>query len=361
MPLRKKKDPSEKSISFVLTKREKTPQEEITFQDINALTISKSDLKNITKKKDKVLGGSKDIEFTLYKSKKFGRLANYLFEQITLYSSSHFPKMLSYLSSILRNADFQILTRTYLSIAFLLSLIAFLGVLFLVFIISVFLSSNITLTIVRSIGLAILASIGSFLIIFFYPSFIISERRKAIKNDLPFVIVHMAAVAGSGAQPISIFNLVLNTGEYKGLEKEIRKIVNYVNLFGYALTTALRNVASTTPSPQFRELLNGIVAALETGGSLKDYLKSKADDALTSYKLEREKYVESVSTYSDIYTSVLIAAPLLFLVTIAIINILGGKIGPFESRDLAFFGTFVILPFLNIGFIIFLNMIQPGE
>ena len=173
----------------------------------------------------------------------------------------------------------------------------------------------------------------------------------------------MAAVAGSGAQPISIFNLVLNTGEYRGLEVEIRKIVNYVNLFGYDLTTALRNVANTTPSPKFRELLNGIVTTLETGGDLKHYLQEKANEALSSYKLDRKKYVEAISTYSDIYVSVLIAAPLLFIVTLAMINVLGGSIcfGSFctDSKFLALAGTFVAIPFLNVFFLIFLNLVQP--
>ena len=82
----------------------------------------------------------------------------------------------------------------------------------------------------------------------------------------------MGAIAGSGASPISIFNLILNSGEYKGLEGEIRKIVNYVNLFGYDLSTALKAVSLTTPSQEFKDLLTGIIASTETGGDLKSYL-----------------------------------------------------------------------------------------
>jgi len=318
-------------------------------------------LRRLRRKRDQIKGGLKDIKFTVYKTSVYAKLANSFFENLTFYLSKRFSFIFLYLNNNLRSAGISILSKTYMSVAIFSSFIAFFGTLTIAFMISLFLSSNILLTVLRSIGLAFLAFITTFFIIYFYPNFIISGRRRAIKNDLPFVIIHMAAVAGSGAQPISLFNLVLNTGEYKGLEKEIKKIINYVNLFGYELTSALRSVASTTPSPQFRELLTGIVATLETGGGLKEYLKSKADDALTTYKLEREKYVESISTYSDIYTSVLIAAPLLFLITIAIINMIGGKIGPFESRDIAFFGTFVFLPFLNIVYIIFLNIIQPGE
>ena len=192
-----------------------------------------------------------------------------------------------------------------------------------------------------------------------YPSTVVSSRRKKIKDDLPFMIIHMAAVAGSGAQPIVMFNLVLSSGEYKGIESEVKKIVNYVNLFGYDLSTALKTVAITTPLKEFSELLNGIVATIEGGGNLKSYLKEKVNDAMLTYKLERKKYVEMLSTYSDIYTGVLIAAPLLFMVTLAIINSLGGKIGGLTVQTLSVLGTYVVIPFLNVAFILFLNIVQP--
>jgi flagellar protein FlaJ len=156
-----------------------------------------------------------------------------------------------------------------------------------------------------------------------------------------------------------MFNLVLSAGEYKGLEGEIRKIVNYVNLFGYSLTTALRAVAETTPSRDFRELLTGIVATVETGGDLKGYLKGKAQDSLNTYKVERKKYVSVLSTYSDIYTGVFIAAPLLFLVTLAIINVIGGQLGSLDVKTLSMIGVFGIIPFLNLAYMVFLSMVQP--
>jgi archaellum biogenesis protein FlaJ (TadC family) len=118
-------------------------------------------------------------------------------------------------------------------------------------------------------------------------------------------------------------------------------------------------VAATTPSPRFRDLLTGMIATMESGGSMKSYLQSMADDAMHTYSLERKKYVEVLSTYSDIYTGILIAAPLLFMVTLAIINLLGGTIGGFSVSMLAVIGTYVVIPLLNIAFVLFLNMMQP--
>ena len=84
-----------------------------------------------------------------------------------------------------------------------------------------------------------------------------------------------------------------------------------------------------------------------------------AEDTMNTYRLERKKYVETLSTYSDIYTGILIAAPLLFMVTLAIINILGGVIAGLSVGTLALFGTYIVIPFLNIVFILFLNIVQP--
>ena len=143
------------------------------------------------------------------------------------------------------------------------------------------------------------------------------------------------------------------------ISKEIKKIVNYVNLFGYDLGTALKAVSLTTPSPEFKDLLTGINASTESGGDLKSYLSGKASEALNTYKLERKKYVESLATYSDIYTGVLIASPLLFMTTLAIINVIGGSLGSVSVKTIAYVGSFFVIPFLNIIFLVFLSLTQP--
>ena len=180
-----------------------------------------------------------------------------------------------------------------------------------------------------------------------------------IKNDLPFAILHMAAVAGSGARLIDIFGMLLQSNEYKALSGEIKRIMNYVNLFGYNLTTALKSVAGTTPNEGFKELLNGMVGSVESGGSIKTFLKSKAADTMTRYRLERQKYVETLSMYSDIYTALLIAAPLLFVIVLVLVSIVGSKLGGLEISFIEKIGTFVVVPAMNIGFIVFMNIIQP--
>ena len=109
-----------------------------------------------------------------------------------------------------------------------------------------------------------------------------------------------------------------------------------------------------------KEFLEGIVSTVESGGDLKDYLKEKAESAMLNYELERQKYLENISTYSDIYTGILIAAPLFFVVALALISMLGGTIAGMEINSLILIGGYIIIPLLNILFIVFLEATQPA-
>ncbi len=298
-------------------------------------------------------------QYTLYQGSFYGRFCNSFMEGLTLSLTSKYQDFFNPMISKLILSQIKLLSKTYISIMLFTSLISsffsFLFYLYLFYLFSAILISQIIL----SIFLSIITSAIVFLGFYYYPFTEVDTLRKKIKEDLPFVIVHMSAVAGSGARPSSVFSLLLKSKEYSGLEGEIKKIVNYINLFGYDLSSALRTVARTTPSNEFRELLNGMVSTINTGGSLKEYLKVKAEEAITQYRLDRKKYVESLATYSEVYIGLLIAAPLLFFVTLAIINTLGSKIAGLSVASVAYLGIIILIPALNIAFLTFLNFVQP--
>ncbi len=324
---------------------------------LQELGIGEESIKRIiTKKKKKT---EELVDYTTYSPSTLGKIANLMFSGLTDYIVRKYSNYYANISHSLRASDIRVLSRTYISIQLFTSFVAFLGAVFVAIFVNFLIGTPLIFGLVSSFLAATVFSILVFAAFYLFPSSVVSSRNKKIKNDLPFMIIHMAAVAGSGAKPLSIFKLILSSGEYKGVEGEIKKIVNYVNLFGYDLSTALKTVASTTPSARFKDLLNGLVVTIESGGSLKSYLSSMADDAMNTYKLERKKYVEILATYSDIYTGILIAAPLLFIVTLAIINSLGGTIAGVSVQTIATVGTFGLIPFLNIAFLLFLNIIQP--
>lgn len=299
--------------------------------------------------------------FTVYHPNFFGKIANKIVPGASRRIEKSFPLFAKNSKQQLRMADIKMLSQTYLNTMVLAILLVFCGSGAIVVIVGKIIS--LPLLTAALFGVAIGAALAIFtgILMALYPTLVVKKRSHQIKNELPFAIIHMATIAGSGAEPMALFRLLLNAGEYKGLESDIKRIVNYVNLFGYDISTALKSVASTTPSKEWKDVLTGITTTIESGGSLKSYLKSMADGTMNSYRLERKKYVETLATYSDIYTAILIAAPLLFIVTLAIINILGGTIGGVTVNVLANIGTYGVIPLLNLGFIVFLNLINPEK
>ncbi len=297
------------------------------------------------------------VEYTVYKTSGYGTYANKLFDKLSDRLVNNYPSLFKGLYQSLRMSGLKIMSKTYISMIFLNSLIGFL--ISWIFFTLVWKDASVIIQISRGLGLAIVFAALTGLVSYFYPSSVAREKESLIKNELPFVIIHMSAVAGSGAKPISIFSTILSTDEYPATKDEINKIVNYVNIFGYDLSTALKSVARSTPSLLLKDLLSGIVNNIESGGDLKQFLSAVADEALNRYRLERQKYVEVVATYSDVYTALLIAAPLLFFVSLAIIQTLGGQIGGVPVATIAIIGTYVVIPIVNVGYYFFVDAVVP--
>lgn len=334
--------------SFEISKGRKTEKEfhAVDIKEIKAF---------VRRLKKKGRGEEEKIKYSAYSYNLLGGYANVLFNKISIELARKYPEYFKGLYQNLRLANIRVFSNTYINLGILGSCIGFVVALFS----GLFLFELNILGILQILMFAIFIFFLTGFIFYYYPKVIVDSRRREIRNDLPFAIMHMAAVAGSGAKLVDIFGMLLRSDEYKALSGEIKRIMNYVNLFGYNLTNALKNVAATTPSTEFKELLNGMIGSIESGGSIKSFLKSKAEDTLIRYRLDRKKYVEVLGTYSDIYTAILIAAPLLFVIVLVLISIVGDKLGGLEISFIEKLGTFVVVPALNIGFIVFMNIIQP--
>jgi flagellar protein FlaJ len=234
--------------------------------------------------------------------------------------------------------------------------LAFIYSIFILLFLGVALLELAVLTILISIMAA--AIVG--LVFYTYPNYLIASKRKSIEANLPFAANHMGALAASGVAPHLMFKMLTDVKEYGEVANEARRIVRNIEVFGMDLVSALKQVASRTPSDQFRVFLSGVIATITTGGDLKIHLKNSAAEALTDYKLKRERYLANLSTYADFYVGVLIAAPLFFISILSLLAIVGGQIAGFSLPLLLLLGIFVVIPIINIGFLLFVHFTQPS-
>ncbi len=325
---------------------------------LSELKLSKRQVKKIVKRKDEKKDKFvKKSEYTIYKPNKYGEIANKYVKDWSLKLIKTHPKFFGPLIEHFHKVNIDVLSITYISMMIFYTIVGFPALIILFTLLNISFKLNILVI----IAIVFISTVALFFGFYFYPGSLISGRARKIKNELPFALVHMSAISGSGANPISIFELLADSSEYPELRREIKKVLNYVNLFGYNLTNSLKAVSATTPSKELSELLEGMISTIESGGDLKSYVNEKANDSLNTYRLERKKKIEALATFSEVYTAVLIAAPLLLVVTLAIINTVGANLGGMDIKTIAAIGIYGFMPLLNIGFMVFLKVSQPDS
>jgi flagellar protein FlaJ len=323
------------------------------------VTIDKKDRKKYLEKlrfSESGMAGLRNIEkkqsteVILSKPSIFAKYANKYFLK---YSEKLAPQFIG-LEKDLKKSNMGFILKTYLSMALFSSVIAFfVGFLVYGFLLVMSLSNFI------HIWIPFVAIVATMFVFYIYPSNEVSSVQKKISQELPFVTIHMAAIAGSNIEPTKIFKIIAFSKEYPTIGTEVKKIVVQTEIYGYDLVTSLKNVARRTSDKQFSELLSGLAANISGGGELKTYLEKKAENFLLDYKLERQKYADLAGTFMDVYISILIAAPLVLMMMFIVMNVAGLGMGTLGITTLLFLSIGGIA-IANVVFLVVLNIKQPA-
>ncbi|RMD45289.1 hypothetical protein D6829_02735 [Candidatus Pacearchaeota archaeon] len=283
------------------------------------------------------------------KPNEFARLSNKVFRR---YSEKLAPKMKN-LAEDLKRGNVPFLLSTYISMAIMSTLISFItGALIFVTLVIADPSKVILFWI------PIVLPLITLFLFYIYPASEASSSKKRISQELPFVAIHMAAIAGSDIEPSKIFRIIAESKEYPSIGAELKKVLSQVEIYGYDLVTSLKNVARLTSNEKLAELFNGLATNISTGGELKDYLEKKAETFLMDYKLERKRYTDLAGTFMDIYISILIAAPLILMMVFIVMNISGLTIAGLGINTLLAISIAAIV-LVNVIFLVILSIKQP--
>lgn len=330
---------------------------------LKELNITDAFVKKIKKK-----GAEESEKYTEFKaSRGYLKLANKMF----LSSATKTVRRGSFkdLGESLRKANMDILFESYVAMMYMSVLVsfvvAFFAGLFFVFFNTAPVWPFVELRPEGYLAMAtkllwvpIVVPILTFLAIYYYPTTEKQSIGSKIDEELPFAVIHMSAITGAGIEPTEIFRIIGLSRDYRYLRKEIRKVLNQINLYGYDLTTALANAAKTTPSENLSELFSGLATSINSGANLSEFFEKRAETLLLSYRLQRQKYTKLVETFMDVYISIVIAAPMVFLLLVIMMAISGISVGlgPAQISIIAVSSIAV----LNVVFLIFLQMRQPS-
>ena len=314
---------------------------------LEELNISEKLLKKLKKK-----GFEKETkELDFRKPSIYGKFANKIF----LNSSEKLLKDGNFkgLAFNIRRSNINILASTYLSMMFLSTFIGcVIGI--LSFITIMIFNTSLFL---KLIWLPLVFPLIVFLGYYSYPGAERNSLGKRIDAELPFVVIHMGSISGSGIKPLELLKIVATSKDYKYAGQEVRKLLNQTNIYGYDLSTALRNVAMSTPSSKFAELLNGMGVTISSGGDMKRFFEKRAESLLLEYRLEREKDTKVAETFMDLYISIVIATPMILLMILMMVSVAGIQTG-FSPEQLAI-AVIGIVVIVNGLFLTFLHLKQP--
>lgn len=330
---------------------------------LRELSISESLIKKIKKKQ--YIESEKYEEFKA--ARGYLKLSNKYFLPIAsdYVKAGYFRN----LNSDLKKANIEILFETYIAmVLFTTFLSIWIGIALTVFLlffkvgllwpfVSIYSGSYLS-RLIYIIWVPLVVPIVTFLALYFYPSTERSSIEKRIDNELPFAVIHMSAISGSGIAPTEIFKIIGMNSEYPSLRREIRKVLNQINIYGYDLVTALGNVSKSTPSSKLAELFNGMSTTINSGGDLSEFFEKRAETLLASYRMEREKFTHIAETFMDIYISVVIATPMILMLLLVMISLTGIQTG-FSNTVMSLI-IILIIAIINIAFLGFLQIKQPS-
>ena len=267
-------------------------------------------------------------------------------------------------------ANMKFLPKVYVSIMFYSTMLAFIVSVFITVFLMFFnisaslpfitpTTENIVLRFIKFSWIALVFPAGTFLIIYFYPTFEKGSIEGKINRELPFATINMAAISGSLINPTRIFNIIIQTHEYPAMEKEFIKIINGINILGQDLVTVLRNTSSRCPSKKLAELFSGLATTISSGGDLPKFFEERSKNLLFEYQLEKEKDTRTAETFMDIYISVVIAAPMILMLLLIMIQISGLGISlSIQTITLIMISGVAII---NVLFLTFLHLRQPAD
>ena len=327
-----------------------------SLKELSLLSSKKKEQKSIGEVFSFFLGDIVETLLKMKEAKNFRALSNILFKKTDKLYPSFFRPMKSAVSA----ADMKVMPESYVGLCLSIRFMFAASVLGIMIVEVVMLELPIMVELFMVSVIPAVLFFICFFVLYAYPFEKLKQKARSIDTNMPFAVNHLAAIASSGVPPERAFEMLTQFREYGSVSVEAKNIVDRMKIFGEDLTQALTHVAKTTPSKPLRDLLYGIMSITVTGGNLKDYLNEIASISLFNYKLARRKYIETLSTYADIYTGILIAAPLFLVAILTVMNIIPGSfVAGFTVDQIMWLGVYIIIPLMNIGFLAFVAYTQP--
>ncbi len=172
----------------------------------------------------------------------------------------------------------------------------------------------------------------------------IANRKEQLDRELPFSLSELSVLASTGTSPIRLIRHMARRDHDPALTATFREIAYKTDVQGKDLISALAETAKESPSTSVRDTLWDLGNMIHQGGNLDEYLRSKSDAVLNLKRLVQKEFIERLSTFLDMYVSLVLVGVLMIAVAAFLLNALGSTAGPLDANDLLLLLTFGLVP-----------------
>jgi len=265
------------------------------------------------------------------------------------------------LDQTLQKSGLRINFKAYVSLTIFASLlftlpIAIVTPLLLFFVLKVSLGSALLFGFGGALFTWALSIIGFYL----YPVYCADKHKRELDGELPFTTGYMAILASAGVSPEKIFHSISTLNVPLAASTEAKEVIKNISLFGLDVISALEKTSGRTPSEKFRDIIEGMISTIHTGGNLGAFLRGKFKTAMKLKRLSLKKYSDNLSVLSEIYVALLLTGPLLLVIMVSVMSLMGsGGLGILSPDFLLSLLTYLAIPVCAVIFLIILDSTSP--
>ena len=177
-----------------------------------------------------------------------------------------------------------------------------------------------------SVSIGLLLGVSAWMVLYYYPRVRADQRSRNINVMLPHGVVFMYALTRGGTSITEAMRELARSEEVYGeVANEFETVVRDMDEFGTPLPTALTNARRTTPSDNMKSFLDDLLSTIDSGGEVTKFLHDEGERYFEKAKDEQEEFVQNLGLLGEVYTTVFIAAPLLFLIILLVMSFIGAS------------------------------------
>jgi len=125
------------------------------------------------------------------------------------------------------------------------------------------------------------------------------------------------------------------------------------------ILSALGDLRNRSTCDAYSELLDGLVSTIHSGGSMKSFFISAATVQMEEKKIKLRKKIASLGVITELYTILLIVAPLMGIIMLSIMAIMSTNFAGMDITMLVALLTYLMVPMFGFMLLLMIDGMVP--